>query len=618
MVYEDNLDALRKHHTELYSFLTKSSYKERKKVMVEYAKNGSPIVAVEKNGRKQYLNSKYNPEYEAEVFVQDYLKMPDLSILVMYGFSTGIFAKKYLQKAENKVTCIVYEPDIHVFLEVLKNIDITELLNDGRFRIVVNAVPNTDIGRFVLDVLKIENMKTNRYVQLPKYQEIYAEEYTRYKKQIYEANLTMQTRINTYATLGTQMAWTAIQNLRYLPGCRSGMDYVNVFPEGMSAIVVAAGPSLEKNIHLLKEAKGKALIIAVDHAMPMLAARGITPDIVICVDNKKSPKLFEAPMVQDCMFFADACMNTEVLDFVRPKNLVFYSGAVVTWGKLFEQVGSELRTTYSGGSVAIDAFVLLLVFGFKRIVLTGQDLALADGKYYADQKDEDKKKYKEIKVRGIYGGEVVTTREFVVFKSAFENLIALHPECEVIDATEGGAYIEGSRVMTLRDVIDSYCIEEYDIEKILKSPRRLFVGEDEQLVARAYEEMKEHFETDAEIFRTAAEASMEGAHLLTNQTYNIEALQEINSKIQKADRTYTCSEEELMLQRYAGMENYQLFTDLYEKEQEDDVQESIRLYEKCNKFFHSLADAANDLITVVENAERKMKKDKEIREAKGC
>ena len=285
MVYEDNLDALKKHHTEIHSFLAKNSYTEGKTVKIEYAKNGSPIIAVEKNGRKQYLNSKYSPEHEAEVFVQDYLKMPDLSIFVMYGFSTGIFAKKYLQKAEKKVNCIVYEPDIRVFLEVLKNIDITEVLNDERFYIVVKGVPNTDIGRLVLDMLKIENMKTNHYVQLPKYQEIYIEEYARYKKQVYEANLTMQTRINTYATLGTQMAWTAIQNLRYLPGCRSGMDYVNVFPEEMSAIVVAAGPSLEKNIHLLKEAKGKALIIAVDHAMPMLATRGITPDIVICVDN---------------------------------------------------------------------------------------------------------------------------------------------------------------------------------------------------------------------------------------------------------------------------------------------------------------------------------------------
>lgn len=618
MIYEDNLNALKRHHIYLYRFLVNNSYIEKKGAMIEYAKNEDPIIAVERNGRKQYLNSKYNPEHEAEVFVQDYLGMPDASILFMYGFSTGIFAKKYLQKAENKVNCIVFEPDIRLFLEVVKNIDITEVLKDERFRIVVNEVPNTDIGRLVLDVLKIENMKTNQYVQLPKYQEIYTEEYTRYRKLVYEANLTMQTRINTYATLGTQMAWTAIQNLRYLPGCRSGMDYVNAFPEEMSAIVVAAGPSLEKNIHLLKEAKGKALIIAVDHAMPMLAARGITPDVVICVDNKKSPKLFEAPMVQDCMFFADACMNTEVLDFVRPKNLVFYSGAVVTWGKLFEQVGSELRTMYSGGSVAIDAFVLLLVLGFKRIILTGQDLALADGKYYADQKDEDKKQYKEIKVPGINGGEVVTTREFVVFKSAFENLIALHPECEVIDATEGGAYIEGSKVMTLRRVIDLFCTRDYDIEKILKRPRRLFIGEDEKLVAKAYEEMKEHFETDAEIFQSAAEASIEGECLLMNQKYNIETLREINDKIQKADHTYTCSEEELMLQRYAGMENYQLFTDLYEKEQKDDVQESIRLYQKCGKFFRGLSDAAKDLITVVENAERKMKKDKEIREAKGC
>ena len=65
--------------------------------------------------------------------------------------------------------------------------------------------------------------------------------------------------------------------------------------EGKAAVIVCPGPSLAKNVELLKKIKGKALIICVLHALKDLQQRGINPDIVVHVDpadlkSKKSNK----------------------------------------------------------------------------------------------------------------------------------------------------------------------------------------------------------------------------------------------------------------------------------------------------------------------------------------
>ena len=59
---------------------------------------------------------------------------------------------------------------------------------------------------------------------------------------------------------------------------------------------------------------------------------------------------------------------------------------------------------------------MLIMYKFHRIILIGQDLALEDGRYYADETDEEKKEYDIRMVKGINGGSVAPTREFIMFK----------------------------------------------------------------------------------------------------------------------------------------------------------------------------------------------------------
>ena len=67
------------------------------------------------------------------------------------------------------------------------------------------------------------------------------------------------------------------------------------------------------------------------------------------------------------------------------------------------------------------------------------------------------------------------------------------------------------------------------------------------------------------------------------------------------------ADENLILKRCVGFEEYQLFTDLYQKEQKDEEKEAIRLYKKCESFFGALSDATTKITAIVEDAEAKMK-----------
>ncbi len=76
----------------------------------------------------------------------------------------------------------------------------------------------------------------------------------------------------------------------------------------------------------------------------------------------------------------------------------------------------------------------------------------------------------------MYGDQVLTSRMWLTFLRWFENAISQTEGRIVIDATEGGAKIEGTKIMTLREVIDQYCQKQYPIQETIdaffeKSPR---------------------------------------------------------------------------------------------------------------------------------------------------
>lgn len=68
------------------------------------------------------------------------------------------------------------------------------------------------------------------------------------------------------------------------------------------AIIVSAGPSLDKNIRMLKRAKGHAFLIGVDSALKALLREEIRPDIAISIDPGKNPELFTDDRLNELPF----------------------------------------------------------------------------------------------------------------------------------------------------------------------------------------------------------------------------------------------------------------------------------------------------------------------------
>ncbi|GEM_PF-6524577 len=57
-------------------------------------------------------------------------------------------------------------------------------------------------------------------------------------------------------------------------------------------------------------------------------------------------------------------------------------------------------------------------------------------------------------IQSVEGGIVYTTRVLNMYKEWIEKRIAKACDVEVIDATEGGAFIKGTTICTLKEIIE--------------------------------------------------------------------------------------------------------------------------------------------------------------------
>ena len=234
-----------------------------------------------------------------------------------------------------------------------------------------------------------------------------------------------------------------------------------------TAIIVAPGPSLNKNINELKQYKDKALIISVLHALPMLIKEGIEPHVVVHVDAKLDEPLIE---------FLEKRMNFEIPLFVMGSNLPLMFNKIprekTVWselmGPLHTELCKQLNISFphlSGGNVSLYAFNLCAQWKFKNIVLVGHDLSYDGDQYYADTDGlktavemKDINSHKRVEVDGYFGGKVKTSHDFFLYIEEFNKWVEskLHADIRHINCTEGGARIEGFEQIRLCDLVNVF------------------------------------------------------------------------------------------------------------------------------------------------------------------
>ncbi len=450
-------------------------------ITTETAVDGTVIFKVRKDGKELYLDGKRHPGKMAEVWSEKFDKLPKTSPIIMFGIGNGTFLKKVSEKTRKDVRIFVYEPSLKIFIKCMESVDFTEVFEK---RDVIFGLENChtymEIKSLVGKMVGLDNIEFMRTYMLPGYHVLYPEEATTLFK---NANHTIDDTISNFITMRffADVAMpTLLRNSSYLPDCNTAFQLVDIIPRDMPAIIVAAGPSLDKNIKDLKAAKNKAFIIASDTAMKPLIRNGIIPDIFAVVDGKKPVELVMVPEAKKIPLLASIIASKDVLDYHEGKKFFFDEGYRIVW-RLFEKNGLEFPSLEMGGSVATTCFSLAYVLGIDNIILIGQDLAYTNNQFHAKgtfAKDFEVILDKCVMVPGNVEEFVPSPPDYKKYLDWYEFFIKgakeFRKDLNVINATEGGARIKGTEVMTLKEAIEKYCTKEFDYEESIRNLEPVF------------------------------------------------------------------------------------------------------------------------------------------------
>lgn len=236
---------------------------------------------------------------------------------------------------------------------------------------------------------------------------------------------------------------------------------------GIPVILVSAGPSLEKNIEELKKVDQRALIWCADAALPTLLAREIVPDLVASVDAGKDLRCFQDERSNEIPVLASSNTRTEFLISNQAPKIWGYDHAQIRMMQKRAGILPAQVPYYLGVSTAMYAAAVEL--GAKKLIMVGQDLAFGEsGVSHASGRDESAYTVEKIETDGYYGNKVWSRMDWMEFKKWFEKMMALYPDVEVINATEGGVHLEGSRQEPLCQVCDALPQRKYAFRRWLQ------------------------------------------------------------------------------------------------------------------------------------------------------
>lgn len=234
-------------------------------------------------------------------------------------------------------------------------------------------------------------------------------------------------------------------------------------------LIVAAGPSLDKQLPILQKYQDYFYIITVDKAYPSLSKYCIIPDFVITIDPKSTPSWNQNELNEKTIFINDVGSNP-VITWSNNKNHLFIScqQEVLKIGDYFGIQSDMLET---GGSVATSAFSFSYMAGANPIILIGQDLAFTNNRDHAEDYINPfgeeliaSKINSGYTTKGYYGEGVSTDKQFLMYKSWYERKFTQINDRLIFNCTEGGAYIEGATNVPFLALCES--LEEAGMPKI--------------------------------------------------------------------------------------------------------------------------------------------------------
>ncbi|HHD0449845.1 TPA: motility associated factor glycosyltransferase family protein [Campylobacter jejuni] len=428
-----------------------------------------------------------NPEQELlenlTLFQNKYKKYP---VLFFYGFGNGMFYKTLCENKNHK-HIIVFEDELEILALALHLFDFSKELKNEK--LILFHTPNITTAQLTTLFMYEHIQKSVKIFNLFIHSDFYLKFYSH---QIQELNKKLIENIRFIVLAKGNDPYDSIIGIKHMLNNLPKLLNHGVFQNFLkarkqkvkNAIIVSTGPSLTKQLPLLKKYANKTTIFCADSAYPILAKHNIKPDYVCMLERDDIvSKCFDNDFKefdQGILFIISSVVHQEVIDFLE-KNSRKY---ILVHRPLHFAVSLNLKEfgyIGVGASVANMAYELAASLRHENIILIGQDLAYAkDGSSHPKEHifgNEGEKIRGEVYTLA-YGGEkqVRTQLTWNLFRQAFEKDIFWAKEklkINTYNCTEGGARIEGTIEKPFKEMCETLLKEDlkkpFDLPKILEN-----------------------------------------------------------------------------------------------------------------------------------------------------
>ncbi|EAK7911961.1 motility associated factor glycosyltransferase family protein [Campylobacter jejuni] len=374
-------------------------------------------------------------------------------VLYFYGFGNGILFKALLQN-KNHQHIVVFEKDIEIIWIMFHILDFSNELQNSRLMVLnTNKLEIQDYN---------ELCSSKPFFQFSRiyFLELMSHYYERFHEDILGLNKKLAENFkNSIISHGNDPldALQGIEQFVYnLPQMITHPSYKELLSKrkGISdtAIIVSTGPSLTKQLPLLKKYASKATIFCADSSYPILAKHGIKPDYVCMLERSEfTAEFFNndfGEFDKDIVFVCAGVVHPKAIEYLKGRNRKY----LIIPRYLYFPIYIKLKYfdfLYNTPSVAHMACYLSLHLNHKNIIFIGQDLAYAENGNshpddYQNSANYESQMYEHILTEA-YGGkkEIKTHEVWIFFKQILEAMIIKY-HITTYNCTEGGARIEGT------------------------------------------------------------------------------------------------------------------------------------------------------------------------------
>ncbi|EHA8577023.1 motility associated factor glycosyltransferase family protein [Campylobacter jejuni] len=374
-------------------------------------------------------------------------------VLYFYGFGNGILFKALLQN-KNHQHIVVFEKDIEIIWIMFHILDFSSELQSARLMILENDKLQAQ------DYTELCSSKPFFQFSRIYFLELMSHYYERFHEDVLGLNKKLAENFkNSIVSHGNDSTDTlqGIEQFVYnLPSMITHPSYKELLSKrkGISdtAIIVSTGPSLTKQLPLLKKYANKATIFCADSSYPILAKHGIKPDYVCMLERTEiTAEFFNhdfGEFDKDIVFVCAGVVHPKAIEYLKGRNRKY----LITPRYLYFPIYIKLKYfdfLYNTPSVAHMSYFLSVLLNHKNIIFIGQDLAYAENGNshpddYQNSANYESQMYEHILTIAYGGnGKVETHEVWIFFKQILEAMIIKY-HITTYNCTEGGARIEGT------------------------------------------------------------------------------------------------------------------------------------------------------------------------------